>query len=270
MDKSATKMDRMYVKYEESKHMKLQPDDRVYVNAYAEERRDFKVLVLGELVRNGSFPVTKNNTKLSEVIREAGGFTPMAYLPTSELYRRIDTLNVVNGVTRDSMDFFFSQRLNDVLSNKDERESFNQDLNYKIGRVNVDFEKLVKGDSTQDVILHNGDILYVGDNKRQVYVYGQVNKPGFVPYKEGADFMYYVSKSGGLSERASEDDIRVIKFKSREWIDPDEAIIQSNDFIYVPKEIKRDFAYDIDLISKVASVIVSVVTLTLVVIQTQK
>jgi hypothetical protein len=62
----------------------------------------------------------------------------------------------------------------------------------------------------------------------------------------------------------------VIKFKTREWLEPDEAKIQSSDFVYVPRIIKRDFAYDIDLISKVAGVIVSVITLTLLVIQSQK
>ncbi|MCC6867031.1 MAG: hypothetical protein IT280_12825, partial [Ignavibacteria bacterium] len=45
---------------------------------------------------------------------------------------------------------------------------------------------------------------------------------------------------------------------------------QSSDFVYVPRVINRDFAYDIDLIAKVAGVIVSVVSLTLLVIQTQK
>jgi protein involved in polysaccharide export with SLBB domain len=270
MDPTATKMERIYIKYSENKHKKLQPDDRVYVTAYAEERRDFRVLILGEIVRPGSYPITKNTTKLSDIIQEAGGFTPNSYLPTSELYRKVDSLQIQTSVSRDSLESIYTQRLNDVLSSKDEKENFNQDLKYKIGRVNVDFEKLANGDETQNVILHHGDIIYIGDNKKQVYVYGQVNKPGYVPYKEGADYTYYISAAGGLADRAEENEIRIIKFKTREWQEPGEAKIQSNDFIYVPKSIKHDFAYDIDLISKVASVIVSVVTLTLVVIQSQK
>ena len=64
--------------------------------------------------------------------------------------------------------------------------------------------------------------------------------------------------------------MRVIKFKTREWLDPDDAKVESNDFIFVPKILKRDFAYDIDLIAKVSSVIVSVITLALLIIQAQK
>jgi hypothetical protein len=53
-------------------------------------------------------------------------------------------------------------------------------------------------------------------------------------------------------------------------MDPDDANIESSDFIYVPKTIKRDFAFDIDLVAKVASVVVSVITLALLIIQAQK
>ena len=82
--------------------------------------------------------------------------------------------------------------------------------------------------------------------------------------------MYYINAAGGFGDRAEESEVRVVKFKTREWLDPDDAEIQSGDYIYVPKNIKRDFAFDIDLISKVAAVIVSVVTLTILVIQSQK
>ncbi|MEO8512887.1 MAG: SLBB domain-containing protein [Ignavibacteria bacterium] len=269
LDPSATKMDKMIVSYEDNKRLKLEANDRIYVNAYAEQRRDFKVYVLGEVVRPGNYPITSNTTKLSDIIFEAGGTLPNSYLPNSEVYRKLDTF-FIQTKNRDTLENVYTRRLNDIVSNKEERESFDNDLLYKIGRVNVDFEKLSEGDKSQDITLKDGDIIYIADNKKEVYVYGQVNRPGFVPYKEGADADYYVNAAGGYGERADEDEVRVIKFKTREWLEKDEAKIQSSDFVYVPRVIKRDFAYDIDLISKVAGVIVSVLTLTLVVIQSQK
>jgi protein involved in polysaccharide export with SLBB domain len=268
-DKSGNKMTNTIVKYDGNEKMKLGPNDRVTVLAYAEQRRDFRVYILGEVIRPGLYPITLNSTKLSDILPETGGFTPNAYLPTSELYRKMDTLYLLKN--RDTTENLFTQRLNDVISNKDEKEYFDNELKSRIGRVNVDFENLfLKGDKGQDVILRDGDIIYISDNRKQVFVYGQVNRPGYVPYKEGADCDYYIDKAGGYGERADEGDVRVIKFKTREWLDPDEAKVESSDFIYVPKIIKRDFAYDIDLIAKVASVIVSVITLALLVIQTQK
>ena len=269
LDPTATKMEKRIVSYEDNKRLKLEVNDRVYVNAYAESRRDFKVLVLGEVVRPGNYPITLNTTKLSDVINEAGGLLPNSYLPNSEVYRRLDTF-FIQTKNRDTIENVYTRRLNDIVSNTAEKESFDQDLLNKIGRVNVDFEKLSEGNKSEDITLQNGDIIYIADNKKTVYVYGQVNQPGFVPYKEGADAQYYIDAAGGYGERANEDEVRVIKFKTREWLEPDVAKIQSSDFVYVPRQIKRDFAYDIDLISKVASVIVSVITLTLLVIQTQK
>jgi len=269
MDPTATTMKKFVITYEENKKFKLEPNDRVMFMARPEIRRDFRVQVLGEVVNPGNYPITLNTTRLKDLIREAGGFTPSAYLPNSEVYRKLDTF-FVNLRNRDSMELAYTQRLNDVISNKDERELFEQDIKYRVGRVNVDFEKLYAGDETQDIILNNGDIVYITDNKKEVYVYGQVNRPGFVPYKQDADYEYYIKSAGGYGERADENEVRVVKFKTREWLDPDKATIQSGDFIYVPKIIKRDFAFDIDLIAKVASVIVSVITLTLLVIQSQK
>src|SRR4030095_13337894 len=269
MNPSGTKIENTIVSYEPNKKMKLEPNDRVYVYPYSDIRRDWRVLVLGEVVRPGNYPITMNNTKLSDVLKESGGLNPNAYLPTSELYRKLDTF-FIQTKNRDTLENVYTRRLNDIVSNKEEKESFDNDLLYKIGRVNVDFEKLYNGDESQDITLKQGDIIYISDNKKEVYVYGQVNRPGFVPYKEGADCMYYINAAGGFGERADEDAVRVIKFKTREWIEPEDAKIQSSDFVYVPRVIKRDFAYDMDLIAKVAGVIVSVVTLTLLVIQSQK
>lgn len=269
LDPSGHSMNNFYVNYDEDQHLVLQPDDRVVVLAHAEQRRDFRVLVLGEVVRPGLYPITIDRSNLSEIIPETGGFTPEAYLPTSELYRKLDTLYLTKN--RDSVENLFTQRLNDIISNKDEKEYFENETKSRIGRVNVDFEILfAKGDKSQDVTLRDGDVIYVANNRKIVYVYGQVNQPGYIPFKDGADYQYYIDKAGGLGERADEGEIRVIKFKTREWLEPNDAKIESNDFIYVPKIIKRDFAYDIDIVSKVASVLVSIITLTLLVIQLQK
>lgn len=266
----AKKMTNFYVKYDDKKHMPLQMNDRVYIMGNTDMRRNFKVIVLGEVMRPGPYPITLNSTKLKDIINQAGGFTPDANLATSEIYRKIDTFNI-SVKNRDTVENLYTQRLNDIITNKDEKEYYDNEYRSRIGRVNIDFEKVFKtGDESQDVTLLDKDLIIIGDNKKEVYVYGQVNKPGFVPFEKGADVSYYIDLAGGYGDRADESEVRVIKFKTREWIDPEDAKIESQDFIYVPKIIKHDFAYDIDLIAKVSSVLVSLITLTLLVIQAQK
>ncbi|HRJ86885.1 MAG TPA: SLBB domain-containing protein, partial [Ignavibacteria bacterium] len=134
MDPTATRMEKIYLSYDNDKNFKLLPNDRVYVNAHAEVRRDFKVLVLGEVVRPGNYPITLNTTRLSDIINEAGGLLPNSYLPNSEVYRKLDTF-FIQTKNRDTLENVYTRRLNDIVSNKEEKESFDQDLLYKIGRV---------------------------------------------------------------------------------------------------------------------------------------
>lgn len=273
LDPSASRMTNNFVSYEENKHMPLKINDRVYILSFNELRRNFKVTILGEVYKIGPYPITQNSTRISDIIKEAGGFTPDASLATSELFRRIDTLSFTSNSSKnhDTLENLYTQRLNDIISSKEEKEYYDNEYKSRIGRVNIDFEKLfVKGDKSQDVNLLDGDVILIGTDKKQVYVYGQVNRPGYVPFKEGADYSYYINLAGGYGERADEAEVRVIKFKSREWKDPDDTKIESEDFIYVPKVLKHDFAYDIDLIAKVSAVLVSIITLTLLVIQAQR
>lgn len=127
LDMSATKMTKKIVKYEENKSLKLEVNDRVYVNPYAEQRRDFIVTIVGEVVRPGTYPITLNTTRLSDIINEAGGTLPNSYLPNSEVYRKLDTF-YLQTKNRDSIENIYTRRLNDIVSNSAERESFDQDL----------------------------------------------------------------------------------------------------------------------------------------------
>ena len=133
----------------------------------------------------------------------------------------------------------------------------------RIGRVNVDFEKLFKGgDKSQDVILRNGDIIYISDNKKQVYVYGQVNKPGYVPLKEGADFSYYIEKAGGLGQYA-DTPIMLIKARSRQWLEAGKpgVTITDGDYIWVPRTPTHSFNYYVGLAGRYLSIVASVATI---------
>ena len=53
----------------------LQPGDRLVVPRGHDERVGSIVIVEGEVLRPGKYPITRNTTMLSQVIREAGGFT---------------------------------------------------------------------------------------------------------------------------------------------------------------------------------------------------
>jgi protein involved in polysaccharide export with SLBB domain len=245
-------------------NIKLQPGDRIVIKAKRELREDYRVVVSGEVMYPGFYPITKNHTRLSEVIRQAGGFTEFAALKSAELNRRsvqpadVDVerlLSFRGGVApEDSADYYLETELR---------------LRKEI--VNVDFEKLfVKGDSAQNIILQTDDYIVVPSVKRTIYVFGQVVSPGHIPFVSGNSVKYYVAHAGGFTDRARTGDMKVIKGKTKQWLDPDETTIEDGDYIWVPKEPDRSFAYYMTIASQAASVLSVVVGIAVIAVQVTK
>ena len=130
------------------------------------------------------------------------------------------------------------------------------------------FEKLfLSGDSTQDVILQSEDIVIVPSVKKTIYVFGQVVSPGHIPFIAGEDAFYYVRKAGGFTERARDGDMKIIKGKTKQWLDPDETDIEDGDYVWIPKDPDRPFAYYMTIASQAASVLSVIIGIAVVIVQ---
>ena len=122
--------------------------------------------------------------------------------------------------------------------------------------VSVDFQKLFKqNDSSQDIIVQDGDEIVVPSLKSSVYVFGQVASPGHIPFAEKADVDYYIRKVGGFTDRARSGDMRIVKARTRQWLSPSETTIEEGDFVWVPKALERPFSYYLNIVGQVASII---------------
>ncbi|HMK39792.1 MAG TPA: SLBB domain-containing protein, partial [Bacteroidota bacterium] len=192
----------------------MQPGDRLLVHGTIDKRGDYRVEVKGEVLFPGTYPISREHTRLSEVIRSAGGFTESASLQLAEVLRhtvatreieleRLESLR--GGVPPDDSTYYYLE------------------TNLRIQKevVNADFVKLFRGrDSTQDVVLNDLDIIDVPSRKKTVYVFGQVVNPGHIGFVPGEDIWYYVRKAGGVTDRARTGDIKLVKAKTRQWLSP--------------------------------------------------
>ncbi|HTR80591.1 MAG TPA: SLBB domain-containing protein [Bacteroidota bacterium] len=71
-------------------------------------------------------------------------------------------------------------------------------------RVNVDFERALKRPGTSyDIVLHDGDSVYVPKTPNAVRVLGEVNNPGILSYIEGDDMMDYIDRAGGETDSSN-------------------------------------------------------------------
>lgn len=241
----------------------LQRGDRVVIKERVELRRDYKVRIDGEVLYPGFYPVTKDSTKLSEVIAAAGGFTDFASLGSSKIFRRSVTEKEIS-----------SERLESARGGVTPEDSayFYLETNVRLNREQVvaDFISLLSGDKSKDVYLRDGDEIVVASKNKTIYVFGQVVTPGHVPFVPGEKFNFYVQKSGGFTQYAREGDVRIIKANTKQWLDPGETAIEGGDYVWVPKEPYRPYGYYIQIYSQVFGILGTVATLIVLVTQLKK
>ena len=242
----------------------LEPGDRLLVPGENDKRGDYRVDVVGEVLYPGTYPISRNRTTLVDVIRSAGGFTESASLQLAEVLRhtvaspeieleRLESLR--GGVPPDDSTYYYLET----------------NLRIKKEVVNVDFTGLFRNrDSTQDVILQDGDVIVIPTIKKTVYVFGQVINPGHVGYVPGEDIWYYIRKAGGVTDRAREADIKLVKAKTRQWLSPGGLTVEEGDYVWVPKVPERPFGYYLGIVAQSATVLSVAVSVVLLVIQLRK
>ncbi|MGA9363861.1 MAG: SLBB domain-containing protein [Bacteroidota bacterium] len=239
--------------------------DRISVKEKLDLRRDYKVFVSGEVKQPGYILITRQSTRLSKVIKDAGGFTEYASLPEAMILRPEEnfpemtpsftharTMRSINPFSPDSLYYLLSVR-----------------SNYRT--VVADFPRVfTTHDSAQDITILDKDVIIIPSNRKTVYVDGQVVNPGHVPFVAGQKFEDYLKKAGGYSEEADEGEARVIKGKTLEWAKPEDTIVESGDRIYVPRKPRREFTYYFNIFRDVFGIATGVATITLLYIQINK
>src|SRR5579862_104232 len=237
----------------------LLPGDRIIVRAKVDLREDYRVLIQGEVLHPGMYPITKNQPRLSEVIRNCSGFTQFASLKGAKLYR--------HSISPREIDLERALSLRGITSPEDS-SYYHVETELRLQRevVDVDFDKVFTAhDSTQDVILQSEDNIVVPGVVRTVYVFGQVQSPGHVEFVPGKKIDYYIDEAGGFIEEARQGDVTIIKASTDQWLSPDETKLESGDYIWVPKKPYRPLPYWTNVISQVGTALGAFVGVVLVV-----
>ena len=171
----------------------LEPFDEVYVRFSPGYQEQQVVKVDGEITFSGDYVLAEKNSRLSNIIAKAGGITPDAYVKGASLKRQL---------TEDEM-----RRLETLLqlsSNKQSRDSVALSLeNIKNYSVGIDLEKaLANPGSAHDVVLRDGDELYIPQLQSAVKINGAVTYPNSVTYTEGMSVGNCLSQAGGYNDIA--------------------------------------------------------------------
>ena len=172
----------------------LQPFDVVQVRRSPAYQVQRMVTVAGEVLFSGSYSLLKKNERLSDVIGRAGGITPAAYIKGGRLIRKrndeerrreTDVLRIAqSGEGKDSISV-------DKLAISE---------TYAVG---IDMEKaLFNPGSDYDIVLREGDIVYIPEYVNTVKISGSVMYPNTVTWEKDAKLKHYINMAGGYGENA--------------------------------------------------------------------
>ena len=194
----------------------LLPFDEVHVRKSPVNNPIKSVSVDGAVNFKGDYAMNSHNYRLSELVKDAGGFASAAYPQGARLYRKMSEEekaqreNMIKQsqkqIYEDALrsDKAFDMAISDSLIN----------LNSALGDVyllDIDLERAIsEPGSESDIVLREGDRLTVPEYTGTVKISGEVRYPITVTYKEGKKLSYYVKHAGGYADRAKKNGVYAI------------------------------------------------------------
>lgn len=150
----------------------LRPYDNVLILRQPDWELQRTVTLEGEVRYPGAYALKSKSERLSDLIQRAGGLTDQAY---------------ADGIV-------FDRRQGSV------------------GRVGVDLASALRRyDTSDNLILRDGDFIRIPAYNSIVTIRGAVNQPSTVAYVRGRGIDYYISAAGGPSRMADEDRAYVVQ-----------------------------------------------------------
>ncbi len=189
---------------------KLEPFDIVSIRPSSGYTKQRVITVDGEVIAPGKYTLASKGERISDIIKRVHGFTSQAYAPGASLKRVVvvDTLQLSKYSTKSKS--FDSKRtfdptyrasrdemMDDSLSREEESEILPNNF------VGIDLPKIMRRPGgREDILLEDGDILYIPKLLQTVKVSGQVLSPSTVVYSRHRGFREYISNAGGFSSKA--------------------------------------------------------------------
>lgn len=201
---------------------KLEPFDEVYVRKSPGFNKQQNVEVKGEVMFEGTYTLSKRKSRLSDLIKAAGGVNDLAYVKGARLERRINETERLRmeEVLRKQREEAENNRLKEIASSNNasalsqintaatDLQKFNIGNTYYVG---IDLDKaLANPGGDEDVELREGDRIIVPQYNGTVKINGEVMYPNTVAYEKGKSTSYYIDQAGGFSSDAKKRNAYII------------------------------------------------------------
>ncbi|MVM30115.1 ligand-binding protein [Spirosoma sp. HMF4905] len=181
---------------DENKNFTLEPFDQIIVRRSPNYSVQTYATVAGEVILPGSYAIISKDQKISDLVNQAGGLTPQAY---------VEGATLVRPVKLSAEELRRKQRaIEDVADNASksvvEAEVISPN---SVESININLKKiLAKPGSSEDILLQEGDTLRIPKLLETVRIEGEVQLPKTVKYRSGQNFQDYISETGGFTTKS--------------------------------------------------------------------
>ena len=213
----------------------LKPYDKVYIRRSPGTVEPITISVAGEVAFEGNYALSHRQTRLTDVIKVAGGLNERAYAKGARLERQMtpeERLRMEAAITALAKQ---SEVFSDTAS---ARKALDTATSYYVG---LELEKaLANPGGEDDILLRNGDRIIVPQYTETVKVNGEVMYPNTVGYVKGKSVRYYIDQAGGFGQRAKKSHTIVIYMNGKVAKVGHNAKVMPGCEIVVPSKPKKD------------------------------
>lgn len=173
----------------------LEPYDIVEVRKSPGYQVQRRVVIGGEVPFEGAFVLETKNERLSDLVRRAGGANNSAYLRGAALIRQMSEDERVARQRALQFAIRHAEGEDSVAANKILLSN-----RYSVG---IELDKaLANPGSDYDLVLKEGDVLFIPELNNTVKISGEVMFPNTVLFKTGKKLKYYIDQAGGYGSQA--------------------------------------------------------------------
>lgn len=257
----------------------LQPADRILVQADFSSKKDRRVLVIGEVNNPGYIPINYTNNSLKSIINAAGGFrknadtsnielfknSPLFYTYSAQTYLNFEQLllndykiqqmkSAIEVLELERMAYLYPE---DTVGFTNDLKLRGQKNSYLISKNEIITDTIINK-------IEEGDVIVVNPKPDNVYLFGQTGFVGNIKYMPNKTVNYYLNLAEGIGDYAREDEIYLIRYKTKKWKNVKETInstiVEPGDYIWIPKKPRRELEYYTQRISAIAQIVSALAT----------
>ncbi len=248
--------------------VKLASRDRLTVFSVPDWNIERTISLTGQLRFPGKYTIQQGE-KLSAVLARAGGLTNDGFARGA-----IFTRKQIREQEGQQLSKLMQQLRSDIAAKNLSAESDSAQTKPEdaimmiaeiektkpIGRLVIDLEAVLKADPEFDLLVEEGDELYVPTAQTTVSVVGEVQHASSHRFKSGMTVDDYLQLAGGFRKRSDDDRVYVIRADGsvfipgrNAWFAVSNSALQPGDTIVVP--LDTDYSSSLSLWSKVTTII---------------